>query len=80
MVCLRRFCMRSGYLYCIRVLIHCFRRLYCIRVLTSGVFKQVFYEEQYLYCIRVLTHCVFKQDFYEERVFILYWGTHTWCV
>ena len=33
MVCLSRFSMRSGYLY-------------CIKVLTRGVFKQVFYEEQ----------------------------------
>ena len=32
MVCFSRFSMRSGYLY-------------CIRVLTRGVFKQVFYEE-----------------------------------
>ena len=31
-VCLSRFSMRSGYLY-------------CIKVLTRGVFKQVFYEE-----------------------------------
>ena len=33
MVCLSRFSMRGGYLY-------------CIKVLTCGVFQQVFYEEQ----------------------------------